>query len=249
MRAAILTDLSRCIGCEACAIACKEINELPKDVSPNTLSSNTWTAVEHRNGVHIRRQCMHCEEPACASACPVLALIKTPEGAVIYDADKCMGCRYCMVACPFGIPKYEWEKTIPKVQKCILCYEKALQKGEQPACTAACPTGATIFGERNELIREAERRLAAHPNRYVQHVFGVREAGGTSVFYISPVAFEKLGFAVDVQEDPYPKLTWEVLSNIPKVVSIGGALLFGTWWVINRRIKLQEGPSEKGNRS
>lgn len=240
MKSAILTDLTKCIGCEACALACKEINELPMSASMNMLSANTWSAVEHRNGVNIRRQCMHCEEPACVSACPVAALEKTKEGAVIYDAGKCMGCRYCMVACPFGVPKYEWDKSIPTIQKCILCYEKALSLGKEPACTSACPTGATIFGERSALMREAQKRIDENPGSYVPHIYGVREAGGTSVFYLSAVPFADLGFPGNLKEDPYPKLTWKVLSKIPNIVSTGGVLLLGIWWIINRRIKLQD---------
>ncbi len=240
MKSAILTDLTKCIGCEACALACKEINELPVSAPMNMLSAYTWSAVEHRNGVNIRRQCMHCEEPACVSACPVAALEKTKEGAVIYDAGKCMGCRYCMVACPFGVPKYEWDKSIPTIQKCILCHEKALSQGKEPACTSACPTGATIFGERAALLREAQKRIDENPGSYVPHIYGMREAGGTSVFYLSAVPFADLGFPGNLKEDPYPKLTWKVLSKIPNIVSTGGVLLLGIWWIINRRIKLQD---------
>jgi formate dehydrogenase iron-sulfur subunit len=145
-----------------------------------------------------------------------------------------------MIACPFGIPKYEWDKSIPTIQKCILCHEKALLKGNQPACTSACPTGATIFGDRDTLIREARLRIENNPGKYVPHIYGLREAGGTSVFYLSSVPFAELGFPANVKEDPYPKLTWKVLSKIPNVVTTGGVLLFGIWWIVNRRIKLQD---------
>jgi formate dehydrogenase iron-sulfur subunit len=245
MKAAILTDLTKCVGCEACALACKEINELPMTSGNQMLTAYTWSAVEHRKGVNIRRQCMHCEEPACVSACPVAALTKTPEGAVTYDGHKCMGCRYCMIACPFGIPKYQWDKSIPVIQKCILCYEKALKKGEQPACTAACPTGATIFGERSTLIAEAQRRIEKNPDTYIPHVYGLREAGGTSVFYLSAVPFAELGFPANMIEDPYPKLTWKVLNKIPGIVTTGAAFLAGIWWIVNRRITLQNKPEEE----
>ncbi|MBN2357765.1 4Fe-4S dicluster domain-containing protein [candidate division KSB1 bacterium] len=239
MKAAILTDLTKCIGCEACVLACKEINDNPKHTDTHILSAQTWSALEHRKGVNIRRHCMHCLEPACVSACPVLALVKTESGAVVYDADACMGCRYCMIACPFGIPKYEWDRTVPRVQKCILCYEKALQKGEQPACTKACPTGATIFGDRDELIKVAKHSIDAEPEKYHPHIYGIKEAGGTSVLYLSPVPFSELGFARLSQDDPYPRLTWNVLSKIPNIVGTGGVLLFGIWWIINRRITLE----------
>jgi len=244
MKAAILTDLTKCVGCEACALACKEINDLPRDSANHMLTAYTWSAMEHRNGVNIRRQCMHCEEPACASACPVGALSKTPEGAVVYDGRKCIGCRYCMIACPFGIPKYQWDKPIPLIQKCIFCYEKALKAGEQPACTAACPTGATIFGERQALIAEAQQRISSTPEKYQPHIFGLKEAGGTSVLYLSAVPFAELGFPANLIEESYPNLTWKVLNKIPGIVTTGTAFLAGLWWIVNRRIKLQEKPDE-----
>lgn len=240
MKAAILNDLSKCIGCEACAMACREINGNPKTAEMNILTAYNWTAVEKRRGLYIRRHCMHCVEPACVSACPVLALTKTECGAVIYDANRCMGCRYCMIACPFGIPKYEWDKVVPRVSKCIFCFEKALQKGQQPACTAACPTGATIFGDRQLLIKEAQKRIDANPEIYYPHIYGINEAGGTHVLYLSPLPFSELGFARFSHQNPYPKLTWNVLSKIPNIVTTGGVLLFGIWWIINRRIKLTE---------
>jgi formate dehydrogenase iron-sulfur subunit len=238
MKAAILTDMTKCVGCQACALACKEINHLPKDCSLSELSAKTWTAVQYINSVNIRRHCMHCEDPACVSACPVAALEKTKEGAVIYDASKCMGCRYCMIACPFDIPKYEWHSALPQVQKCIFCYENALKNNKQPACTEACPARATVFGSRNKLLQIARDRLQQSPKKYVQHIYGLDEAGGTSVFYLSSVPFEKLGFP-KLRTDPYPHLTWKVLSKIPNVVSVGFATLLGIWWIVNRRIKLE----------
>ena len=236
----ILTDLTRCIGCGACALACKEINELPKE-EMDGLNATTWTVVEQQNGLNIRRQCMHCLDPTCVSVCPVAALQKTPEGPVIYDEDRCMGCRYCMFACPFQIPKYEWDETIPRVQKCIMCFETRVSKGESPACTQTCPTGATIFGEREALIHEAQHRLTNEPERYVDHIYGLEEAGGTSVIYLSSIFFAELGFPVDVEHKPYPRLTWEVLSKIPNIVSTGGALMLGIWWIANRRDKIARG--------
>ena len=239
MKAAMLIDLSKCIGCGACSLACQEANGLPRQKNPEGLSDNVWTALRQKNGVHIREQCMHCLEPTCVSVCPVNALQKTPEGPVIYDESRCIGCRYCMLACPFGIPKYEWDKALPKVSKCIMCYEERVAKGEQPACASVCPTGATKFGDRDDLIAEAKSRIAAHPDQYVDHIYGLTEAGGTSVLYLSPVSFEKLGFRTSIADEPYPKLTWDVLSQIPSVVSIAGVALLGIYWVINRRMRIE----------
>ncbi len=249
MKAAILTDLTRCKGCEACVWACKEQNKLPPDDGARKMSATSWTVIERRRGIPIRRQCMHCEEPACVSVCPVGALQKTAEGPVIYDASRCMGCRYCMVGCPFGVPTYEWDKPLPLVRKCIMCYDQRVKKGLEPACTAACPTGATIFGDREELVREAERRIAAAPDKYVDHIYGLHEAGGTSVLYLSDVPFAELGFRVIGHEDPYPRLTWDILSKLPNVVSVGGVLMFGIWWVLQRREALGHLPPEERTRA
>jgi len=240
MAFAILTDLTRCIGCKACTIACKEINGLPKQ-EMDGLSSTTWTTVENRAGLNVRRQCMHCLDPTCASVCPVAALQKRSEGPVVYDESRCMGCRYCMLACPFQVPKYEWNENVPRVQKCVMCFAQRVSRGLQPACTEACPTGATVFGERDPLIRQAGRRLQENPGRYVDHIYGLEEAGGTSVLYLSSVPFEGLGFPSGMEHEPYPRLTWETLSKIPNIVSTGGVLMLGIWWIVNRRVKLQRG--------
>jgi formate dehydrogenase iron-sulfur subunit len=235
MKAAILTDLTKCIGCEACVWACKDLNGLPREDGGKQLNSNTWTTIDRREGVNVRRQCMHCEDPACVSVCPVAAFEKTAEGPVIYHGDRCMGCRYCLLGCPFDAPKYQWDKAIPIVQKCILCFDERVKHGQAPACTSACPTGATVFGDRDELIKEAQRRIAAEPDRYVDHVYGLTEAGGTSVMYLSGVPFEKLGFKVGVQSDPYPRLTWDILSKLPNLTAVWGVTLAGVWWITHRR--------------
>lgn len=237
MAKAILFDSTKCIGCKACEVACKEQNHLPEN-EDTRLTAQTWNIVQQHGGVYVRRFCMHCQTPTCVSVCPVGAFAKRGDDAVVYDEDKCIGCRYCMAACPFQVPKYEWNSTLPRVQKCSMCASR-LEKGEQPACTEICPTGASVFGERLELLREARQRIEVNPGQYVDHIYGEKEVGGTSVLYISSVPFGQLGFDTTLTSDPLPSLTWYVLSKIPNLVSIGGALLFGVWWIINRRIALE----------
>jgi formate dehydrogenase iron-sulfur subunit len=145
-----------------------------------------------------------------------------------------------MVGCPFGVPKYEWDKPLPTVKKCLFCFENRVAQGRQPACAEACPTGATLFGDRDELLKTARERLAAEPDKYVQRIYGEREAGGTSILYLSSVPFEELGFKTTLASDSYPGLTWDILSKLPKVVSVGGAALAGIWWITSRRDTLEQ---------
>ena len=243
MSLGMLNDLTRCIGCGACTLACKQVNGLPPS-EVDRLNDKTWCALRRESDVWVKRQCMHCLEPTCASVCPVGALQATDSGAVAYDPNKCMGCRYCIMACPFDIPKYQWDETLPVVTKCILCGEKRLAKGQPPACTEVCPVGATVFGERKALINLAQERLRKEPDRYVQHVYGLTEAGGTSVLYLSGVDFDRVGLPTNVLDRPYPPLTWQVLSKIPYVASIGGLSLFGVWWTIERRMKIAKEQAE-----
>jgi formate dehydrogenase iron-sulfur subunit len=176
---------------------------------------------------------MHCEDPSCASACPVGAFRKTELGPVTYDESRCLGCRYCMLACPFGVPRYEWSKAAPAVRKCDMCAAR-LEKGLLPACVEACPAEASVAGTREELLAEAHRRIRGSPDAYYPHVYGETEVGGTSVLFLSPVPFEELGFAT-VGETPPPNLTWQALRKVPAVMSVGGAVLFGVWWITHRR--------------
>jgi formate dehydrogenase iron-sulfur subunit len=143
-----------------------------------------------------------------------------------------------MVACPFGVPKYEWKKALPRVQKCIGCFSR-LEKGEIPACAAACPAEATVAGSRDSLLAEAHRRIQAGSGQYVDHVYGEHEVGGTNVLFLSAVPFEKLGFPMILPDSPMPDLTWQALSKIPTVVSIGGLSLLGIWWIIERRMRIE----------
>ena len=246
---AILTDTTLCTGCEQCVRACKEKNALPEDRprrwkgAIDDLSSTRFTTiVRHKPEAgptrYVRRQCRHCLEPACASACIVGALSQTPQGAVVYDGKLCMGCRYCMVACPYGIPRYEWEKAAPYIKKCDFCADR-IEKGEQPACTGACPEGATIYGTRQDLLAEAKRRVQAGRKKYVPRVYGETEVGGTSVLYVSDVPLGFLAWKPELGKESLPDLTWAALGKVPPiVVGVGGAMA-ATWWIVGRRMQLQ----------
>lgn len=234
---AMLIDITLCIGCNACQEACKKANGLAEE-EEKKLSPSAYTALEEHDGVFVRRMCQHCEEPTCASVCPVGAFTKTPEGPVLYDENKCIGCRYCMQACPFQVPRYEWGSTYPRVQKCVFCNSRVTQ-GLQPACAEACPTGATKFGNRDELIREALERMKAEPTKYANRIYGQHEVGGTSILYITNVPFEQLGFKTELQATALPSLTWNALSKIPGIVTVGGVFLYGIWWITNRRTEVQ----------
>ncbi|MCR4417891.1 MAG: 4Fe-4S dicluster domain-containing protein [Ignavibacteria bacterium] len=236
-RKAFLIDITECVGCGACYEACKEQNNLPQtsdDPLRDSLSDKTYTIVEQRGDFFVRRMCQHCEDPTCVSVCPVGAFTKTDVGAVLYDESKCLGCRYCMQACPFQIPRYEWGSVKPRVQKCIMCYDR-VKNGELPACAEACPTGATLFGDRDEMIEIAKQRLAENPDKYYQHIYGLEEVGGTSVLYISPVPFEELGFNTKLLKTALPNFTHEALAKIPTLVTVGGVLLTGFYWLTNRK--------------
>lgn len=232
----LLFDVTRCIGCGACSAACKEQNGLPAPIEPHT-TAGTWTVVEQHAGQNVRRLCMHCIDPACVSVCPVGAMSKTAAGPVVYDATRCIGCRYCIVACPFGVPKYQWNRPVPIVGKCILCRPR-VEAGQPTACAAVCPTGATLFGPREELVREAKARLATSPGRYVDHILGLEEVGGTSVLMLSNVPFVDLGFSPKLPRRPLPLLTWQVLSQIPDFAAVAAVGLYGIHWITKRRAEV-----------
>jgi formate dehydrogenase iron-sulfur subunit len=233
----MLIDITKCVGCGQCHDACAQANGNPQ-TPMETYSCESWTAVlDKGNDVYVRKQCMHCQVPACASACPVAALHKTAEGPVTYRQERCMGCRYCMVACPFGVPTYEWNKTVPLVRKCILCADR-LAQGKPTACSEACPTGATQFGDREALLEEARSRIRQNPDSYVQAIFGEREVGGTSNLFLAPKDFASLGFPGSLGETELPQLTFRVLSKIPTFATVAGTGLFGLFWIINRRMTL-----------
>lgn len=256
---AILTDTTRCTGCEACVHACKQTYGLKKDRAwrwkqkVDDLSSTRFTTIVRRPGnTFVRQQCRHCLDPACVSACLVGALQKTDEGPVVYDSSRCMGCRYCMMSCPYGIPRYEWESPVPRVRKCIMCYDR-IKQGKQPACTEACPYGATVFGTRAEMLAEAHRRFDENPGKYYPHdkpvVRGEHEVGGTSVLYISDVSLDFLGWRPNLGDEPIPALTWGALSKVPPLAVGVAGLMAGIYWIIGRRMRLLEeaAPVQHGN--
>jgi formate dehydrogenase iron-sulfur subunit len=241
----VLIDVSRCIGCRSCENACKTANNLPAETQATAercLSARRFTFVDKRQMPvdnkqtatrFVKRQCMHCLEPACVSVCPVGALQKGANGAVIYDDTKCIGCRYCMTACPFDVPRYEWESAAPLIRKCQFCKTRTLQ-GEPTACSCACPAGTIAFGKRSDLLAEAAARIKAEPAKYVDYIYGKDEVGGTAALYLSNIPFEELGFRIDLPKDPLPARTNAVMSKLPALV-LGLAVVLGAGTVLTNR--------------
>lgn len=277
MAYSVLVDLTLCAGGRACVAACKAQNGLPMEEIDHvtissqredcfistggaahrpSLSAKTYTVVEYHdaddcpecsNWVFVKRQCMHCLDPACEAACPVGAFHRDETGAVVYDGGKCMGCRYCLMACPFNVPTYEWEKAIPFVKKCTFCIDRIAQdesvprEERQPACVAACPTKCLIFGTRENMLAEAKRRLSEHPDKYYNHIYGEHEAGGTSWLYISAVPFDHLGFPSEVGTVPYPEYTEMALDSVPPLIVVGSMVLAGLYLLWKRRLTVADG--------
>jgi len=310
---ALLIDITRCVGCNACQDGCQEQNGLPDlstnqsdahwskllgvDVSKLTdkedkltdkekeelkdnlknkfkdkLSDNVFTALRSfpdigpsGDDVYVRQLCRHCNEPACKSVCLVDAFTKTKEGAVVYDGDKCIGCRNCIQACPFYVPRYEWSKTFPRVKKCVLCHDR-IANGQPTACAEACANSlgeddaATMFGDYDEMVTIAEARMKAkpksdeNPDGYEQKIYGLKEVGGTTVLYLSSLPFEQLGFDTKLDKDgnpaagfnakleegDMPDRTMRALSKVPYVVGVGAVVLGGIWWITNRRHEVEK---------
>jgi formate dehydrogenase iron-sulfur subunit len=253
MSKAVLIDLTKCIGCRACQAACKQWNDLPTETTTNwgsyenppRLSSKTWTKVTFdettQEGTFVwifaKRQCAHCEQPACVSACPVGGLQKTSEGPVAHDITRCIGCRNCHDACPFDVPGFTWEDPIRSsnlMSKCTFCTDRQAE-GMEPACAKVCPTEATIVGERDELLQEAENRIAAYPNIYADHIYGEHEVGGTAVLYLSAVPFDQIGFPTLGSEPivchPETETAWSMLPFSWGIAAVAS----GFYWIVNRR--------------
>src|SRR3954471_23167205 len=271
-----LVDIASCVGCRACQVACKQWNDTDGETTtledtlgfqnPAMLSAKTLTLITFHEMINDKaaggvdyafamRRCLHCLEPACASACPTQALFRQDDGPVTYNEDRCIGCRYCVWACPWGVPTAEWDSLAPKISKCTHCADRCDQplpaarngvalnadEGKRytdsiqvPACVKACPADALKYGTRDEMLTEAKRRIAARPGTYVDHVYGEKEAGGTSVLYISKVPFDKLGFPT-LADEPYPAKSAVALGAVPPAVIAIGAILGGVYSFMRRR--------------
>jgi len=248
----VLVDTTRCIGCRSCEEACATAHGLPvPDIYDESVfekerrtSETQWTVVNRYNTekgtVYVKRQCMHCNQPACASACLVKAMFKTKEGPVIWRGRKCMGCRFCMISCPFDIPKFEYNSPNPKIQKCIMCWER-IEKGEVPACVEACPAEALLFGKRRELLEEAKRRIYNEPERYYHQIYGELDVGGTGWLYLSAVPFEQIGFRTDLGITPYPEFTKGFLYAVPVIFVLWPSILLGLNHLTKRKEEIKMG--------
>lgn len=278
MTRACLVDTTRCVGCRGCQVACKEWNDLEAErttlrgrdglQNPPSVSARTFTLVTFHEvrdpaapgglrWAFAKRQCMHCLDPACVAACPVTALSRRSDGAVTYDSSKCIGCRYCVLACPFDVPTAEWDTTSPRIRKCDFCAsrigaggalaevngaeppsdsrERSENHRRRPACAAACPTGALAFGERDDLLAEATRRIRERPASYVPHVYGEREVGGTSWLYLSSVPFDALGFPRGLPDHSLPEAAAPAMKAIPWAVVGVGVAVGVAYWFAKRR--------------
>ncbi len=257
----MLIDLSKCMGCRGCQVACKQWNDLPAEptmlgddyTNPQQRSAYTWTTIEFLTAevegktvsTFTKNGCMHCEHPACEAACIAGAITKQENGAVTIDHDKCIGCRYCQVACPFGVPKYEYDKPVPKMQKCDLCFDR-ISVGLEPACAATCPNDAIQFGDRAELLQLAKERIANGNGKYIDHVYGEHEAGGTAVMYISSVPLDLTKLNQNVTEEEIPNFTWKAMKQLPALLSVVATASLGLLAYSNRRSKLEAEKKEGG---
>lgn len=271
----MLFDSTLCVGCKACMTACREANgthpevttkdalwDAPLDLSANTLTViKAWSdgAAEHKDEetdgyAFVKKSCLHCVEPACVSVCPVSAMTKDANtGVVHYDPKACIGCRYCVAACPFGVPRFDYDKSIARLNKCQLC-ESRRAEGKITACAEVCPTGATLFGTVEELAAEADRRHRMKPGEraffprrtvnsgdthekqaphYQARTYGVSEVGGTQVRLLSAVSYDKLGYPT-LPDKPFVETAEEIQHSLYKGM-IAPAVLFGILLILVKR--------------
>ncbi|MGB6009904.1 MAG: 4Fe-4S dicluster domain-containing protein [Desulfobacterales bacterium] len=259
---AILHDTTLCVGCRTCEAACNKVNDLPQPDRPFTdlsvlettrrTTTKAFTVVNKYDNskksghpVFYKKQCNHCLEPACSSACFVRAFTKTKTGAVVYDASVCVGCRYCMIACPVEIPTYEYDQALtPRIRKCTMCHPRVIE-GQLPGCVEACPMEALSFGKREDMIKIARERIRTYPDRYVNHIYGEHEMGGTSWLYVSGASFKELGMREDLGITPAPELTAGALSSVPIIVGLWPVLLAGIYAVSKRKEKIAQTEQEQ----
>jgi len=258
----VLVDLTKCIGCNSCVVACKMYNDnewidhrAATGGADAKLADENWTVVrkcrinkETGESIHkdsplrtdgsevwryVKKQCLHCKEPACVSSCFATAFRRTDLGPVVYYPNLCVGCRYCMLACPFSIPKFEWDKPIPVLTKCTMCSAR-VESGDAPACVTVCPTDVMKFGNYNDLLKEAED-IIANDSRYEQYIYGKEEAGGTLWIYISDKPFESLGFKMNVPKRSIPKYTSSFVHATPVVAFVWAGILACLYFITSRR--------------
>lgn len=254
----VLVDTTLCLGCRKCELACNQVNHLSdrsamefEDQSiferhrrprPDayTVVNSFYAPDEPEHRYTMKVQCMHCNHPACVSACIVGALRKDPRGPVVYDASRCIGCRYCLISCPFQVPAYEYDDPIrPQVRKCNFCFSRITDEGKLPACVAVCPSEALRFGTREELIEIAYTRMADTPERYYHHLYGEHEIGGTSWMYLAPAAFAHTDLP-DLGTEPIPHLTESIQHGIFKSF-IPPLLLYGLLGLIMHSLRRENG--------
>lgn len=233
----VLVDTVRCVGCRSCEQACAETNTLPvPDIGDASVlekvrpTSETQLTVVNRyktakDEIFVKKQCMHCNQPGCVAACLVKSMKKRDNGAVTWESN-CMGCRFCMVSCPFDAPKFEYGSAVPKILKCTLCWDR-LEKGGKPACVEACPAEALTFGSRRSLLEEAKRRIYREDGKYISRIYGEHEVGGTGYLYLSGVPFEQIGFRTDLGTTAYPEFSKGFLYSVPIVLLLWPAFLLG----------------------
>jgi len=257
-RYGLLHDTTLCVGCRSCEVACKEVNDLPpfegaavgdrsvfggkRRTTDTTLTvvNRYREAEEDEPPVYRKLQCMHCNEPCCAAVCPVGAFEKTPEGPVLYHAELCMGCRYCVMACPYYALAYEYHDPItPRVMRCTMCYPRIVE-GKVPGCAEACPVGAITFGERDHLLEVARERIRKFPDRYINHIYGENEFGGTSWMILSGIPYDEMDLYPGATHESLPAIGTSYLGVVPLIITIYPGLMAGFYAFSKRKERLAE---------
>ncbi len=259
-RMGVLVDTTICVGCRNCEWACKVAHDIPTD-GIDSYADRTVFKKQRRPDdkaltvvneypcvknpllpINVKVQCMHCDKPACVSACIVGAINKHDDGSVVWNTDKCIGCRYCMVACPFQVPTFEYEKAIqPEIRKCDFCINRT-KLDKLPACIDICPVEAMSYGPRSEIIKLARDKIKRYPDRYINHIYGEHEVGGTSWIYLAGKEFYEIGF---------PKLSNKAAPGVSEAIQHGifayfvppvmfYSMLGAIMWINKRRKEIEE---------